>query len=135
AQREQSQACLNYAEPARNLNAEHYNSQLTIPQRSESRVKLLGLAKCWAGLELCRRRERVSVLGQAKRKHCDEGGFSLPEELQLVALLQGILMRSIIIHDFSMKWAFSEDSRHPTEKKVLFLAWQGAAELRLRVDG
>ncbi len=30
AQREQSQACLNYAEPARNLNAEHYNPQLTI---------------------------------------------------------------------------------------------------------
>ena len=48
---------------------------------------------------------------------CDEGSFSFPEELQLVALLQGILMRSIIIHDFSMKRAFSEDSRHPIEKK------------------
>ena len=67
-------------------------------QRSESRAKLLGLAKCWAGLELCRRRERVSVLGQAKGFAIDdEGSFSFPEELQLVALLQGILMRSIII--------------------------------------
>ena len=75
-----------------------------------------------------RRRERVSVLGQAKRKHCDEGGFSLPEELQLVALLQGILMRSIIIHDFSMKWAFSEDSRHfHRVKKFYFWPGNGAA--------
>ena len=48
---------------------------------------------------------------------CDEGSFSFPEELQLVALLQGILMQSIIIHDFSMKWAFSEDSHQFTEKK------------------
>ena len=46
---------------------------------------------------------------------CDEGSFSFPEELQLVALLQGILMQSIIIHDFSMKWAFSEDSHQFTE--------------------
>jgi hypothetical protein len=28
---------------------------------------------------------------------CDEGSFSFPEELQLVALLQGIIMQSIII--------------------------------------
>ncbi len=30
AQREQSQACLNYAEPARNLKAEHYNSEFKL---------------------------------------------------------------------------------------------------------
>ena len=58
----------------------------------------------------------MSVLGQAKGFAIDdEGSFSFPEELQLVALLQGILMRSIIIHDFSMKRAFSEDSHHFTE--------------------
>ena len=30
AQREQSQACLSYAEPARNLDTKYHNSQLTI---------------------------------------------------------------------------------------------------------
>ena len=68
---------LDCAEPARNLDAEHYNSRFFDEkgvfwgfapfyrvkkfyfwpgrvQQSESRAKLLGLAKCWAGLGLCR---------------------------------------------------------------------------------
>ena len=94
AQREQSQACLNYAEPARNLDALHHNSAAAA-------------------------RAMISSLNHYRRRGmsvgCDEGSFSFPEELQLVALLQGILMQSIIIHDFSMKWAFSEDSHQFTE--------------------
>ena len=48
---------------------------------------------------------------------------------------QGILMRSIIIHDFSMKWAFSEDSRHPTEKKsfIFGLAMAQRSESRAKL--
>ncbi|MBR4042337.1 MAG: hypothetical protein IKJ09_08545 [Bacteroidaceae bacterium] len=110
-----------------------FNSQFRSAARAES--SLLELAKCWAGLELCRRRERVSVLGQAKRKHCDEGSFNFPEELQLVALLQGILMQSIIIHDFSMKWAFSEDSHQFTEKKSFIFGLARSSGAAVDGDG
>ena len=49
-------------------------------------------------------------------------------------------MQSIIIHDFSMKWAFSEDSHQFTEKKsfIFGLAMSSGAAvdgLWLRVEG
>ena len=38
---------------------------------------------------------------------CDEGSFSFPEELQLVALLQAILKHCIILAEIPRRYALS----------------------------
>ena len=71
AQREQSQACLNYAKPARNLNAEHYNSQLTI-HNSQLSTSLQPIFTSKADYDAWRTKADSSAMRAAAWKHDDE---------------------------------------------------------------